>query len=78
MTGEVHDHNEGSPEYLIQAGTIRDIYLGGASRSCRRGRSASRDAESDVLDGLARQVLDQWRDEANVRGLWDRAPLAVP
>ncbi len=78
MTGEVHNHSEGSPENLIQAESVRDIYLGGASPSSHPRPSASRDAKNDVLDGLARKVLAQWRDEANVRGLWDRVPLTIP
>ncbi|MFJ9446289.1 hypothetical protein ACIRRH_31185 [Kitasatospora sp. NPDC101235] len=77
MTGAVHNDNKGSPRNLIQAGNVRDIYLGSDSPSPGR-RSASADAESDVLDGLAREVLDQWRDEAGIRGLHHRVPMAIP
>ncbi|MFI5649227.1 NACHT domain-containing protein [Kitasatospora sp. NPDC051705] len=30
------------------------------------------------MDGLAREVLDQWRDEAGVRGLRRRVPMRIP
>ncbi|MFE7524773.1 hypothetical protein ACFU7Y_03540 [Kitasatospora sp. NPDC057542] len=77
MTGAVHNDNKGSPRNLIQAGNVRNIYLGSDCASPGR-RSASADAESDVLDGLAREVLDQWRDEAGIRGLHHRVPMAIP
>ncbi|MEU9045626.1 MULTISPECIES: NACHT domain-containing protein [unclassified Kitasatospora] len=76
MTEEVHNHSEGSPRNVIQAGSVRDIYVGSAPAG---GRSASAvNAENDALDGLAREVLDQWRDEANVRGLRERVPMVIP
>ncbi|GHF86803.1 hypothetical protein GCM10018790_75370 [Kitasatospora xanthocidica] len=71
----MHNSNEGSVRNLIQVGSAGDIYVG-SSLASRHGRSAA--AESDVLDGLAREVLDQWRDEANVRGLRECAPMVIP
>ncbi len=73
----MHNHSEGSPAYVIQAGSIRDIRLSPFPAS-PSGRAASPEAENDALDGLAREVLDQWRDEANVRGLRDRIPMVIP
>ncbi|MFJ2868303.1 NACHT domain-containing protein [Kitasatospora sp. NPDC087314] len=73
----MHNNNEGSARNLIQTGSARDIYVG-SSPASHDGRSASADAESDALDGLAREVLDQWRDEANVRGLRERVPMVIP
>ncbi|MFF2548481.1 hypothetical protein ACFVUY_38810 [Kitasatospora sp. NPDC058063] len=81
MTEEVHNHthnhNEGSPQYLLQAHNVYGAHLGSAPAS-RERPSASDDAESDILDGLARKVLDQWRDEASVRGLHHRVPMTIP
>ncbi|MFD9692429.1 NACHT domain-containing protein [Kitasatospora sp. NPDC059088] len=78
MTAAVHNYSEGSPRNLVQAGSIRDIYMCSSSPSSHHRRSASTDAENDALDGLAREILDQWQDEANVRGLRERVPMTVP
>lgn len=77
MTEEVHNHSEGSPRNLIQAGSIGAVYLGSAPAPRRVG-PAPAGAEEDALDGLAREVLEQWRDEANVRGLRERVPMLIP
>ncbi|MGW2870300.1 hypothetical protein [Kitasatospora sp. NPDC001225] len=62
---------------MIQAKNIGAVYLGSAPAP-RHGGPALADTEEDALEGLAREVLEQWLDEANVRGLRERVPMLVP
>ncbi|MFJ7911344.1 hypothetical protein [Kitasatospora sp. NPDC096204] len=62
---------------MIQAGQIHALHLN-SSPASRSRRSANADAENDALDGLAREVLDRWRDEASARGLHHPVPMAIP
>ncbi|MFJ6378382.1 hypothetical protein ACIQI7_00030 [Kitasatospora sp. NPDC092039] len=77
MIGEVHNNIKGSPGNAVQAGSIGAVYFGSAPAP-RGGEPLPIDAGEAALDGLAREVLEQWRDEANVRGLRERVPMAVP
>ncbi|MFJ8627881.1 NACHT domain-containing protein [Kitasatospora sp. NPDC093550] len=72
MTGEVHNSNNGSVRNLIQADSVGTIHIGSSSLP----RSTAAAAEIDLLDGLASVVQNQWREEANVRGL--RGQVQVP
>ncbi|MFD0403725.1 hypothetical protein [Kitasatospora sp. NPDC127116] len=62
---------------MIQARNIGAVYLGSAPAPRGEGPALT-GAEEVALDGLAREVLEQWRDEANVRGLRERVPMLVP
>ncbi|MEU1284555.1 hypothetical protein [Kitasatospora sp. NPDC005856] len=77
MTGKVHNNIEGSPGNVVQAGSIGSVHFGSAPAP-RGGEPVPADGEEAALDGLAREVLEQWRDEANVRGLRERVPMVVP
>ncbi|MFE2911910.1 hypothetical protein [Kitasatospora indigofera] len=71
MTDPVHNHLAGSARYAIMAGSVNGIEF-------HHDASPDPTPAARAADELAKVVLAQWRDEANLRGLRGRAPMAVP